>query len=190
MSDKPKAEENDAVEAAPAPKSKKKLIIFVVIGVVVLAVAVVGAMLMMKKKKGGEAGEGEAAEATHEEKGHEQPPVYVKLESFTTNLTPETGDQPTAAAGQYIQLVVEMKVDDAKAGEELKNYMPEIRNNILRLLSARRASQLASTEGKDLLANEIRDSVNRVISPGETKKPEKAVKGPVQTVLFSSFIVQ
>ena len=85
--------------------------------------------------------------------------------------------------------MVEIKVEDAKAGEELKNYMPEIRNNILRLLSARRASQLAPTEGKDLLANEIRDSVNGVINPGE-KKPGKAAKGPVQSVLFSSFIIQ
>ena len=189
MSDKPKAEEGDAAEPAPAPKSKKKLIIFIVIGVVVLAIAAAGAMLLMKKKKGGEDAEGETAEATHEEKGHEQAPVYVKLESFTTNLSAETGDQPAVAAGQYIQVVVELKVEDAKAGEELKNFMPEIRNNILRLLSARRASQLASTEGKDLLANEIRDSVNGVINPGE-KKSGKAAKGPVQTVLFSSFIIQ
>ena len=188
--EKTKAAESDAAEAAPPKKSQRKLIIFIVIGVVVLAVAGAGAFLMLKKNKSADAAEGaETAEAAHEDKNHEQPPVYVKLESFTTNLTPEGGDQPSSAAGQYIQVVVEMKVEDAKAGEELKNYMPEIRNNILRLLSARKASQLSATEGKDLLASEIRDNVNAVINPGE-KKPGKPAKGPVQSVLFSSFIIQ
>ena len=82
-----------------------------------------------------------------------------------------------------------MKVEDAKAEEELKQYMPEIRNNILRLLSSKTPAKLSTTEGKDVLANEIRDSVNGVANPG-AKKGEKGPSGPVGSVLFSSFIIQ
>jgi flagellar FliL protein len=175
-------------QAAPPKKSKKKLIIFAVIGIVVLALAGGGAYFFLGHKKAAEGEEEAVAEETHEDKGHDQPPVYLKLDSFTTNLAMEEGT-PAGTAGQYIQVVVELKMVDALAGEELKNYMPEIKNNILRLLTKKRASELITSEGKDLLANEIRDSVNGILSPGGKKK-SKAEHGPVQSVLFSSFIIQ
>jgi flagellar protein FliL len=186
--EKPKDSEGEAEESVAPKKSKKKLIIIAVISIVVLALVAGGAFFMMGKKKGGEGADGaEVAEAEHEEKAHDQPPVYVKLDAFTTNLAAED-TAPPGTAGQYIQVVVELKVEDAKEGEEIKNYMPEIKNNILRLLSSKFGSQLATTDGKDALANEIRDSVNGVINPGSKK--DKGSHGPVTSVLFSSFIIQ
>ena len=188
--EKPKGGETEGEAPAAPKKSKRKLIMFAVIGVVVLAIAGAGAFFLLKKKPSAEEGDAAAAETTSEkDKGHEQPPVYLKLDAFTTNLAMESGEQPSAAAGQYIQVVVEMKVEDAKAEEELKQYMPEIRNNILRLLSSKTPAKLASSEGKDLLANEIRDSVNGIANPG-AKKGSKGPTGPVGSVLFSSFIIQ
>lgn len=189
---KSKDAEGEADVLAKPAGNKRKLIMFAVIGIVAVAVAAGGAFFMMKKKKGAEEGDGtdgSAEVSAKEEKGHEQPPVYAKLEPFTTNLAMESADQPSGTAGQYIQVVVELKMEDAPSGEKLKDFMPEIRNNILRLLSARKPSQLAATEGKDELANEIQDSVNNVIEPG-SKKGSKAAKGPVKAVLFSSFIIQ
>ena len=176
-----------AEEETPAPKKKKKLLVIVAaVALVVLLAAGVGIFLMMKHNKAAEGeADGEVAEATHDKK-KETPPVYVKLEMFTTNLAMENPGDPQAA--QYIQVAVELKVDDAPSGESLKLYMPEIRNAILRLLSSKKASELTSTEGKDTLADEIRDAVNSIAgSPG--KKGAKP-KGPVTTVLFSSFIIQ
>ena len=187
-SGKNKDADTDGEAPPPAGKSKKKLIIIVAVGVVVLALIGAGAFLLLKKPKGGEEGDAADAESSHQEKGHDQPPVYVKLDPFTTNLSPEAGELATTA-GQYIQVVVEMKVTDPKDEEAIKQYVPEIRNNILRLLSSKHASQLASTEGKDQLASEIRNSVNGVIDPG-AQKAEKGPSGPVRNVLFSSFIIQ
>jgi flagellar FliL protein len=185
--EKTKVTDGEVEEPAPPKKSKRKLIIFAVIGVVVLALAGGGAFLLFGKKKNTEEGDEAVAEEKHVEKKHDQAPVYLKLDVFTTNLAAE--DAATVGTGaQYIQVVVELKMDEAPSGETVTQYMPEIRNNILRLLSSRRPSQLASVDGKDLLAEEIRNSVNGVVNPG--KKGGKASRGPVESVLFSSFIIQ
>jgi len=189
--EKTKDAEGETEEQAKPKKNKRKLVIFATIGIVVLALVAGGAFMLLGGKKKNTETEGEdvaAAEEAHQKKAHDQPPVYLKLETFTTNLAMDEGT-PSGTAGQYIQVVVELKVEDAPSGETLKQYMPEIRNNILRLLSNRRASQIASTDGKDMLASEIRDSVNGIVNP-VGKKAGKGARGPVESVLFSSFIIQ
>ncbi|QDX81351.1 hypothetical protein B9N43_08915 [Denitratisoma sp. DHT3] len=185
------AEEKNTDGAAPAPKSKK-LLLFIIIGALVVVLAGgVGAFLVLKKKPAEDGGEEEAAETSHSSKKADNnlPPTYVKLETFTTNLASD--DPATHQSGQYVQTVVELKVADPLDGESIKQYMPEIRNGILRLLSSKKASQLASLEGKDALAEEIRTTVNGVIG-SSAKKTGKggAAQGPVSAVLFSSFIIQ
>ena len=175
----------------PKPRKSRGKLIALIAGIVILAIAAGGAFFLMKKKASGdEAADAEtAASAEHANKDQEgQPPVYVKLDAFTTNLAAEA-DQSATNASQYIQVVVELKVEDATSGEMLKNYMPEIRNSILRLLSGKKPSQLASTDGKDVLANEVRDGVNELVDSG-SKKTGKGPHGPVVSVLFSSFIIQ
>ncbi len=181
------AEAKDA--EAPAPKKKKLLIIVIAAAVVVLIIAGVGIALMMKSshKAADAEAEGDTAETAHETK-KETPPVYVKLEMFTTNLAMEGAEQQNA---QYIQVAVELKVETAPDGESLKLYMPEIRNSILRLLSSKKASELSNTPGKDALADEIREAVNTIVGgSGKSGKKGAKAKGPVATVLFSSFIIQ
>ncbi|MCK9284406.1 MAG: flagellar basal body-associated FliL family protein [Rhodocyclaceae bacterium] len=183
------AEANDAEAEAPAPKKKSKLIIIVVAAVVLLVAAGAGAFLLFKNSKSADDAEadaeGDVVEVKRDKKS-DAPPVYVKLEMFTTNLAMENPGEQQAA--QYIQIVVELKVDEAPDGELLKQYMPEIRNGILRLLSSKKPSDLTSTQGKDTLAEEIRNAVNGITNPS-AKKNVKA-KGPVAAVLFSSFIIQ
>jgi flagellar basal body-associated protein FliL len=52
---------------------------------------------------------------------------------------------------------------------------------------------LATLEGKDALATEIRSTVNNVVSPpkkGKAGAKEVEAEGPVESVHFSSFIIQ
>ncbi|HQR05010.1 MAG: flagellar basal body-associated FliL family protein [Proteobacteria bacterium] len=170
------------------PKKKGKLLIFIIAGVVVVLVIVAAGAFFLLKKKPAEDDEGDA---THQETKaeHAVPPVYVKLETFTTNLAAEDSTNPQS--GQYVQVVVELKVGAASDGDYLKQFMPEIRNSILRLLSNRRPSQLATAEGKDQLAQDMMDTVNDIIGPTPGKgNGKKKHKGPVSAVLFSSFIIQ
>ena len=179
-------------QEAAAPKKKSKMMLFIIIGVVLLVVGGGGAFMLLKKKpvdaeEGDEPAHGKTEKSAHAG----APPAYVKLDTFTTNLAAENaGDGQTAQNSQYIQVVVELKVEDAHTGEAiLKPYTPEIRNGILRALSSKKASQLVTAEGKDALAAEILSVVNRIVNGAPSKKGQEP-DGPVSAVLFSSFIIQ
>jgi flagellar FliL protein len=54
-------------------------------------------------------------------------------------------------------------VPDEHVGEEIKTYLPAIRNNILLLLAHKSSADLAGGEGKELLARQIRHEALRAM---------------------------
>jgi flagellar protein FliL len=177
-----------AEDTAEAPKKKsKKLLIIILAAVLVVVLAAGGAFVFLKNAP--PADDEENAEETSKpakkkKDGHEVPPVFVNLEPFTVNLIPETGDQ-------YLQVALSLEVEDPLAEATIKGQMPKIRNNLTLLLSARKASELLPKEGKERLAESLKDEINSVIAPPKKgKKGEAAAEGPVKSVLFTSFIVQ
>jgi flagellar FliL protein len=177
--------------ATPAPPKSKKLLIFIVIGVAVLALVATGALLLLKKNKKANEEGADDEEPAKVELDKKHPPVFVPMEPFTVNLQPENGEQ-------YLQIVLSLQMSDAKTGEEVKAYTPEIRHRILMLLSGKKASEIATTEGRENLAKEIRGEANAALGyePKASKKKkaadgeEDASGGPVIEVFFTSFIVQ
>lgn len=174
----------EETEGVAAPKKSKKLLIIVVAAVVLILGIGGGAAFFLMKGGDHEGDEDEAATekvkaAPKKEKGKEAMPVYAALDAFTVNLVPENGDQ-------YLQLILSIEVDDLKTADKLKSYTPKLRNNIMLLLSSKKASDLISREGKEKLATEIRDMVNDVLEPGSAGKKD----APVKEVLFTSFIIQ
>lgn len=194
-----------AAEAAPK-KGKKKLIV-IVAAVLLLAVAGGGAFAYMAKQKAAaaaaaaedEEGDGEEAPAKHEapaaKHDSKHPPTFVPLDPFVVNLADKESDR-------FAQIGVTLEVDDPKFAEELKLYMPAIRNGILMLLAHKSSAELLSQEGKLELQKEIlRESVlplgievedeDEAPAEGKRKKKRKAaVHNPVTHVHFSNFIVQ
>jgi len=187
--------------SAPAkPKSKK--VLFIIIGVVVLALVGGGAaFFLMKKNHAAEDGEGGAAAAEEhapEPPKHDPkaPPTFLPLDAMVVNLADEGGNR-------FVQLAITLQLADAKTGEDMKVYMPSIRNGILMLISQRTAEQILKIEGKEELTKEIVAEVSHVMGyeyedpdaepEADTKgkkKKKRAVYNPIQGVLFSSFIVQ
>lgn len=169
-------------DAAPPKKSKKMLLIIVIALVLLLLIGGAAAFFLMKGSAPAEGEDGEVAEETskvEKKKGEkEAAPVYVALDAFTVNLDQESG-------GQYLQLIASVEVEDLHVGDKIKTYTPKLRNDVIRLLSGKKASELITKEGKEALANEIRDLTNKIIEP-ENKKGG----GPVKEVLFTSFIIQ
>lgn len=170
-----------------APKKKGKMMIIIIAAVVVLALAGGGAFFFLSKK-GGE--EGAAEQAKKKPVAHKsepgKPPTFVPLEPFTVNLQQEVGEQ-------YLQAAVVLKVDDPHAGDQVKAYMPELRDRVLLLLSSKKASEISSGEGREALADDLKNEVNGILgTPGKVGKDGKRgeAEGPVVKVLFTSFIVQ
>lgn len=182
-----------AATEAPAPKSGKLLIIILILLVVVLIVvaAAVGVVVLMKSKGGGDSHASEAAPAAaapapaHAAVDLSKPPSFVTLEPFTVNLQRDEGDH-------YLQAVVVLRVADAKIAESLKGFMPEIRHRINLLLSSKLPSELSSIDGRETLAIEIVDQSNDALGfpPPREANRRAPPTGPIQAVLFNSFIIQ
>ena len=178
--------EADGAGAAPPVKSKKKLLtIIIAILVLVLGLGGVGAYFLLKPaaeydEEYADAPRERARPSKRKKTDHNAAPVYVALDAFTVNLVPESGDQ-------YLQLILSVEVEDAQVDEQLKQYMPKLRNDLTLLLSSKKASDLISSEGKTRLAAEIKEKMNDVLDPaGKGKKND----WPVKEVLFTSFIIQ
>ncbi|SCY07843.1 flagellar FliL protein [Nitrosospira sp. Nl5] len=103
-------------------------------------------------------------------------PAFLSLETFTVNLQSEHGDQ-------HLQTNLTLKMADAEAAELIKLHMPEVRNRVLLLLSSKAASQVAAVDGKKKLASELLAEIRQPFS-------ENAPEHAVQSVLFTSFVIQ
>ena len=173
--------ETESADIAPPKKSKKLLIMVVAALVLVLIVGGGAAFFLMKKNAPeGEDGEGatEKVSADKKKSAKEVDPVYVALDAFVVNLGSESG-------GSFLQLTISVEVADLHMGDKIKKSAPKLRNNVLMLLSGKKADELITKEGKATLANEVRDLMNEVLEPGS-----KGTEGPVKEVLFTSFIIQ
>ena len=211
----------DAGEAAPK-KGKKKLIIIIAAVLLVVLAGGGAAVFMMKQKAAAAeaaAAEGEDGEEAAPAKGdhakkdeHKGPPVFVPLDPFVVNLADRDSER-------YAQIGITLQVDDPKFADELKLYLPAVRNGILMVLAHKTSKELLERSGKERLAAEIMREAVRPMgieialedpeadaqlheAPAdpdaeEAPKPKKKKKkkapevhNPVTGVNFSSFIIQ
>ena len=195
------------VAAAPA-KGKKKLIIIIAAVLLLAGVGGGGALFMMKKKAAEAAAaaeaEGEDGEpAAHKRDGHKTagaPPAFLPLEPFVVNLADKETDR-------YAQIGITLEIDDPKTAEQLKAYMPAIRNGILMVLAHKTSAELLERKGKEALAAEIMRETVRPLgielegpeaeaAAEDEDRPKKKTKkrvepdNPVKHVHFSNFIIQ
>ena len=155
-----------AEESAPPRKRRGKLLLLLLAGLV-LAGGGGGAwfFLLRTPEAGGEQTASKAPPAK---------PVFVNLEPFTVNLQPESGEQ-------YLQVVATLKVLNDATSETVKTVMPEIRHRLLLLLSSKKASQIASVEGRQRLSEEMRYETNVILwtAAGITPKAPEVPPKPI-----------
>jgi len=197
-----------AEAAAAPPKGKKKLIIILAAVLLLAGVGGGGAVFMMKKKAAEAAAAAEEGEdgapvkKAAAKKEHGAPPAFLPLEPFIVNLADKEVDR-------YAQIGVTLEIDDPKTADQLKAYMPAIRNGILMVLAHKTSAELLERKGKEALADEIMRETVRPLgieievpeadeeATDEDAKPKKkkkkkapAVDNPVKHVHFSNFIIQ
>lgn len=193
----------EPAEQAPK-KGKKKLIIILAVVVLLLAGGGGAAFFMMKKK----AAEAEDAEGGGHAKAEvkkaapkvdlKSPPAFVPLDPFTVNLADRESER-------YLQVSLTLEVGDAKVGDQIKAFLPAIRNNILMVLAHKTSTELLEREGKDKLARDIARETERALGiehddeeedeeESSKKKKKKKKKAPepalINHVHFGNFIIQ
>lgn len=195
---------------APKKGSKKLIIIIAAVAVLLLAGGG-GAFFMMQKKHAEEAaaadedGGEHAAPAKQAKKpehkdAHAGPPTFVPLDPFVVNLADRESER-------YAQIGITLQVDDPHMADEMKAYMPAIRNAVLLILSHKSSEELLSPDGKTKLAEEIRREAARAMgyeiedpdedeadddAPKKKKKKKKKVESynPIVQVHYANFIIQ
>ena len=203
----------------PAKKGRKKLIILVAAALLVVLAGGTGAYFVFKKKapteedgdepaaaemaaKSDKAAKADKADAKAAPKRDPKiPPAYVPLEIFTVNLADREVER-------YAQIGITLELLEAKDADQVKVFMPAIRNNILMVLAQKTSQELFEREGKIKLAAEVQRAASRALGvdvkepaaeaagdedkPKKKKKVKKAVEVvlPIYAVHFSNFIVQ
>ena len=161
----------EAIEEVEKPQggSKKRLLLIILAAAVVVLAGAGGLTLYLLSTPAEE-------DAGHDgvRKEDEHPPVYERLETFTVNLA----DQET-----YLQLEIQLLVTDSDVQGKIKTRMPEVRDSLIRLLSSKSPDELATQQGKDILAEEIRKQINGILGIHD-------VQQGVKKVLFNAFIIQ
>lgn len=155
---------------AAAPKSSKKML-FVIIGALVVLGGGGGAAFFMMK--GGDADDKKPAKKAAKDHA---PPVFLNVEPFTVNLQPENGEQ-------YLQIQFTLQVSDEKQVELIKTNMARVRSRVLLLLSAKKASELSTPEGKSQLSKELIAALRQPFV-------EKGDEQEISDVLYTAFIIQ
>jgi len=202
-----------AVDAPVTRRPKKKLI---VIGAVVLALVLAlgaGAIVLLKQRAAHAAAAAEEDAASAETATPGTPgaavkgaPFYLPLDPFIVNLADREADR-------YAQIGITFEVENSMTGDQIKAYMPAIRNAVLMILANKTSKDLLNREGKEQLALEIqREAVRPMgieiagpepvttaagasaadVAPSAKSKPHRRgeARNPIQHVHFSSFIIQ
>jgi len=210
-----------AAAAAPQPVTapikagkRKKLILIGGVLLLVLLLAGAGTAYWLKSRAAAHAAEDAGDEevtaqlnaAAKPNPAH--PPTFLPLDIFVVNLADRDADR-------YAQIGLTLEVDNAAFAEQMKTYMPAIRNAVLMILAHKTSHELLERAGKEQLADEIlRETVRplgiSIPGPAARKPVTAAVDGslaeapakksksaaaqaphnPVRYVHFSNFIIQ
>lgn len=156
----------------------KKTIAMVLGGLIAVGASVLGTLYATGNLLGS------ASEASAQP-GTEAPPptaephkiIYVSLDpAFTMSFL-------DSDAAQFLQIGVEVAVDDPKIEQAMVSHGPAIRNGVVMLLSNQQPETLQTREGKERLRGEILAEVRGVLN-GLIGKP-----GAID-VYFTSFLIQ
>lgn len=159
---------SEAAAAAPGAEGKKKPFLVILIALLGLGAGIGGTWFYMNGKQ---AGEEEAVSA----KKH--PVKFIKLETFTVNLQSEDDDP------RYLQVELVIKANETGVVDAIASKTPEIRNQILLLLSSKKPADISSLEGKQQLSQDIAEAIKQKIEP-------EALRADILDLLFTSFIIQ
>jgi flagellar FliL protein len=150
--------------------SKMKLVLFILIGLLSIGAGIGGTWYVMKNQY-----EGEESEITQIAK--KRPTTFMKLDTFTVNLQSEDSES------HYLQVELVIKANETEVVNVITRKMPEIRNQILLLLSSKKPSEISNLEGKQQLSQDIAKAV-------KSKIESEILQDDILDVLFTSFIIQ
>ena len=181
-------------DTASAPKKSSKKMILIIVAVILLIAGGVVAYLLLKPAPTSKHGKAENVEAVEQDTHKGAAAKIVDLGKFVGNLMHEDDDR-------MIQIEVSVKITKPELEEKIKESLKEIQHRVNLVLKGKRPSELASTEGLEKLALQIKAHTEyvlglRKVAPGFNYEPSSApveagtVRSGVAEVLFTSIVIQ
>lgn len=173
-------EKQEKTEEGAGGSGSSKLLLIITAVNVLLTLGVVGVLLVSFKKETKPTAEDISAEATEPEKDPAQAAAakketqfgtIIRLNEFTVNLATEGTLTPKFAKAR-----ISLEVPSADTENEVQQKMPQVRNAIIDLFNSKRASDLATADGRNYLKEEIQGTLNNFL-----------VTGKVSGVFFTNF---
>jgi flagellar FliL protein len=145
------------------PKSKKML--FLIIGLIVVLAGAVGGYLYMQHnaelKRQQEAEDKRPENILKKqlmERKDNAAPIYIALDEMIVNLPGRGGEH-------YLQTKMVLRTNDGSTEDKIKKFLPVIRDKVITVLSSRQMQELATVEGKTMMAREVALVINSIIAP-------------------------
>jgi flagellar FliL protein len=156
------------------------IIVIVLAVVLVLGGAAAGYFMFIGPKAKASGNEGAVKEVKHEqtkERGSGEGEggasgLMKQLDPFIVNLADAQGQR-------YLKAVMQVEVDNPSVEGEIQGKLPQIRDEILMILSNKTFDDVSTTSGKHMVKREIAAAVNKYLTTGQ-----------VTQVYFTEFVVQ
>jgi flagellar FliL protein len=164
-------------DVAPTARGKKKLIVIAAATLALVLALGGGALIWLKQRAAHAAAAALEDEAAAEHAGAtkidpKNAPIYLPLDPFVVNLADKEADR-------FAQIGITLELDTGFSADQIKAYMPAIRNAILMVLANKSAKDLMNREGKEQLAQEIMREAVRPMGI-EAASPEPITAAPVE----------
>lgn len=171
---------------------KTTMIIMVVVGILLLNGIGVGVWMFLS------GGDSKSSDTAEKNESVLAPLHYLTMvPEFIVNFGPNS-------RVRYLQVDLLIATRDEAVLETVNTYRPVIRNDILVLLSSVNFDDLKDRQGKEVLQKKLLNAVNKVVTSAlhaapvdgvenDTRSEEAAnddVKGPIENIYFTSFIMQ
>lgn len=147
---------------------KSSKIPLIIVGLLVTAVAAGAAWYFVTSNSANTTAHNTAKVVPHKQ------PVFLQLDPFTVNLKPD---------GQFLQTTFTLQLASDADATKIKMYLPHVRSRILLLLSNKTVEELSTVDGKQMLGEQIIETIADPFQPGLDSVH-------VDTVLVTTFVIQ
>lgn len=160
-------------------------ILFIVGGVsLFLTIGLITLLILTKPEEYEEYQEETAEEITEKRTPKKEKTIFVEGGGFTINLINEENEYPKYLRVEFsFELKESMKSDWDKFA---KTSEPRVANDFILVLTSKKAKEILHREGKEHLAQELKEKLNRRLA--ELQGPDKKLE--VESVLFTLFLIQ
>ena len=169
----------------------KKKLIMIIVGILLLNGIGVGAWMFL-------GGGGEDKKSSHAEAA---PKVVLGPLTYLTMVPEFVVNFGPGSKVRYLQVDLQVSTRQEKSLDTVRTYRPVIRNDILVVLSDVSYEDLIDRAGKEALRKKLLDAINKVVvsaehaSSNDSKKDghandDEKIKGPIENVYYTSFIMQ